>query len=158
MKHKTRSIEYLLEKYDQGGYSKGVYETPEQQRQRKQKQRLKERLLILDDLLLEEPRLDLNRFEKEKVKYLIEKYPYFQKIYHHALEETIILAFIFYVKIDSDSHVKIEKWSICKKYKLNDHKYSIIITHLFSLTLSKEALPIKPTTKYDHSILEKRSL
>ena len=158
MKKKSTRIEYLLKKYDQGGYSKGVYETPEQQRKRKRKQRLKERLLILDNLLLEEPRLNLNRFEKEKVKYLIEKYPYFRKIYHHALDETIILAFIFYVKIDSDSHVNVEKWSICKKYKLNTHKYLIIITHLFSLTLSKKPLSIKPTTKYDHAILEKRSL
>ena len=152
------SIEKLLKKYEGDGYVRGEYESSKRRRQREQKNLLKKRLRILDQLILEAPRLNLTRFEKEKVQYLIEKYSCFRKLYNHAATETIILAFIFYVKIDSDSNIKVEKWSICKKYKLNTRTYSLILTRLFSLTLKKKPLPIKKTTSYYHSILEKQSL
>ena len=158
MKHKKRSIKYLLKKYKDDTYIKGEYESPQQHQRRDRKARLKKRLLILDDLLVEEPKLNLTRPEIERVKYIIEKYYFFKELYHRASDTTIILAFIFYVKIDANSRINFHEWRICRKYHLTLRKYAIIITRLFSTQSKKEPLAIKSTTRYNHSILEKESL
>lgn len=151
-------INYLLDKYESGKYVQGLYENKKQRRQRNQKTRIKQQLQILDDLLHEEPKLDLNQYEKTQVTYLIEKTDNFNQLYRKTSTETIILAFIFYVKLCTNSDIRLETWSICGKYELTNRKYMIIITRLFNLYLRKQPLPITETTSYDHSILEKQSL
>ena len=157
-KKKKKKIEYLLEKYKDDVYVKGEYESSKQHQLRDRGVRLKKRLLILNDLLMEEPKLNLTCTEKERVQYLIEKYYFFKELYHRVSDTTIILAFIFYVKIDANSRINFHEWRICRKYHLTLRKYAIIITRLFSIQSKNKPLAIKSTTRYNHSILEKESL
>lgn len=151
-------INYLLDKYETGKYVQGEYETPKQYKQRHNKQQLTKRVQTLEDLLIEEPKLQLTRDEKEQVKYLLQKCNNFKKLYNRGREEMIILAFIFFMKIGADSYVKLHEWTICKKYGLNNRNYSIIITRILKIVLKTQPLQITQTTKYDHRILEKQSL
>lgn len=151
-------IKYLLKKYETQTHVAGEHETREQYKQRYQKQQYHKRIQLLDQLLLEEPKLGLSYDEKEQVKYLIKKHDNFQKLYNRGCEEMIILAFIFFMKIGTNSGVKIHEWSICNKYGLNNRTYSLIITRVLKTTLKNQPLQITPTTRYDHGILEKQSL
>ena len=94
-----------------------------------------ERLRIFEDLLKEEPKLGLSRREKERVCSLIREYRNFRALCNNVQSETIILAFIFYVKILSDPLIRLNEWGICKKYGLNERKYSLIIARLLNATL-----------------------
>ena len=151
-------INYLLDKYESGEYVPGEYETSKRYKQRYNKQQLSKRLHILEDLLHEEPKLNLKPGEKEQIKYLLVKCNNFKEIYNHGKEEMIILAFIFYIKLGDNSMVRLDTWSICKKYCLNNRVYSIIITRVLKTILKTQPLQITPTTRYDHDILEKQSL
>ena len=151
-------IETLLEKYGDDVYVEGMYESPEQHQRRNKKNRIRKRLQIFEDLLLEEPKLYLNKFEKEQVQYHIKKYDNFKELCNNVKEETIILAFIFYVKLSYNFDIRFNTWSICRKYGLTDRVYMLIITHLRKLDLKEVPLSLSATTRYDHSILEKQSL
>ena len=151
-------INYLLDKYETGKYVQGGYETPKQYQQRYNKQQLTKRLQILEDLLIEEPKLNLTHDEKEQVKYLLQKCNNFKKLYNRGREEMIILSFIFFMKLGANSRLYLHEWSICRKYGLNNRTYSLIITRVLKTVLKIQPLQITPTTKYDHGILEKQSL
>ena len=151
-------IEKLLEKYSDDVYSVGMYETPEQHQRRDKNNSVRKRLQMFEDLLLREPNLYLNKFEKEQVQYYIRKYPNFKELCKNAKEETIILAFMFYTKLSCNSHINFNTWSVCREYGLNYRTYSLIITNLLRLVSKDVPLSITSTTRYDHSILEKNSL
>ena len=86
-----------------------------------------ERLRIFEDLLKEEPKLGLSRSEKERVRSLIKNQD-FRGLCARCGNETIILAFIFFMKILANHRLRLHKWSICKKYGLTNEKYILIIT------------------------------
>ena len=96
-----------------------------------------ERLRIFEDLLKEEPKLGLSRSEKERVCSLIRKYSNFRALCNNVGDEIIILAFIFYVKLSVNRRTNLSKWDICRKYGLNERKYSLIITRLLNTTLKE---------------------
>ena len=152
------NIETLLEKYGDDVYVEGMYESPEQHQRRDRKISVSKRLQLFEDLLFEEPKLCLNKFEKEQVQYYIKKYTNFKEFCKNAKEETIILAFIFYIKLSSNSKIELDEWSICEKYGLNYRTYSLIVTQLCKLVSKDVPLSLSVTTRYDHSILEKQSL
>lgn len=149
------TISKLLKKYD--SYVPGEYEPVNRERERKKRSRINDRLQTLQQLLTEAPRLTLNRYEYERVQYFLENIDNLKQLHRKSKLETIILAIVFYVKLTQNSYIQVEEWSICKKYGLTNRTYSLIITHLLETVLKKSPLPIKPTTKYDHNILEKEA-
>ena len=152
------NIETLLEKYGDDIYVEGMYESPEQHQRRNKKNRIRKRLQLFKDLLKEESKLYLNKFEKEQVQYHIKKYDNFKELCNNVKEETIILAFIFYVKLSSNFDIRFNTWSICAGYGLTYRTYSLIITQLCKLISEDIPLSLSATTRYDHNILEKQSL
>ena len=96
-----------------------------------------ERLRIFEDLLKEEPKLGLSCSEKERVCSLIREYSNFRALCNNVGDEIIILAFIFYVKLSVNRRTNLNKWDICRKYGLNERKYSLIITRLLNTTLKE---------------------
>ena len=67
-----------------------------------------ERLRIFEDLLKEEPKLDLGTSEQDRVHSLIKNHD-FRRLCANCNNETIILAFIFSMKLLSDSHLRLHK-------------------------------------------------
>ena len=149
----TRNINYLLRKYN-NDYTNGEQRSDEYNKKMKQKQRLYEKLQLADDLFLETP-FHLTNDDKEQVKHLIRMYPNFRKLHGKASNEQIILSFIFYTKIPSDSNIKLDKYEITQKYQLTHNTFEIIICRL-ALEYLKEVyiIPTVPKDK-NHEILLK---
>lgn len=125
-----RDINFLLDLYE-SEYVKGEKRTTETNRKMRHNKKLKNRYLILDELLFESKPLTLNNNQKKLVKYLIHDFNNrFKELHKQASEETIILAFIFFVKKTEDSRTKVSNWKICKKYGLTDHVFEIILCRL----------------------------
>lgn len=147
-------IDYLLKKYS--SYVPGEYESKEREKQRKRKKVLDDYEQTLRQLLNEAPNLNLNKYEYERVRYFLEIAD-LKELHRQSKLETIILAIIFYVKISQNIYVRIDTWSICKKYGLTDRIFTVIIIRLVETILKRTPLPIKPTTKYNHNLLEKEA-
>ena len=98
MKH----TEHLLQKYSKP-YVPGEIRSPEYEKKIKRKQRQENKKQIAEDLFQEVP-FHLTTDEKEQVQHLIEIYPNFRDLHGKASNETIILAFIFYVKNEQQTN------------------------------------------------------
>ena len=72
-----------------------------------------------------------------------------------AKSETIILAFIFYIKLNEEPKIKINQYKITSKHGLTDNIFEIIICKLAEYYMQR--MPIVPveSTDYDHEILSK---
>lgn len=151
----TNHIEKLLQKYS--GYVPGETRSKKYETRIKQQKRLKQRLIKLDLLLLETKTLLITPAQKKQIQYLICTHSSnFKKLHGNASEETIILAFIFYTKKTENPQIKIDRYTITKKYNLTHHTFETIICRLLKHTLEKT--PIKPTltTDYNHETLLKK--
>lgn len=149
------SVDYqeLLDKYDKP-YVPGEVRSPEYEKNLKRKQRLKSRLIKLDIILNEVKPLLLTESQKEHIAYLIRKHSNnFKKLHGNASEETIILAFIFYIKKTEDAAIKIDRYTVTKKYKLSHNAFETIICRLTKHCMEHESVKPVLTTKYDHEIL-----
>ena len=100
-----RDINYLLRLYKKP-IVKGEKRTKEYDKMIKRKQSKKGKEETAKDLFNEVP-FHLTNNDKEQVFHLIKMYPNFRKLHGNASNETIILAFIFYVKIPYNSTIKI---------------------------------------------------
>lgn len=146
------NYQQLLDKYS-APYVPGEKRSDEYERKSKKEQRLKKRLILLDLILNDAKTLLVNPMEKKQVQYLIKKHSHkFKELHGTASEETIILAFIFYVKMLSNISVKIDRYSVSKKYNLNHNNFETIICRLANQYMSKY-IPPEITTDYDHEIL-----
>lgn len=145
--------ENLLRKYD-AAYVKGELRSTEYETQIKQKQRIKSRHLIAENLF-NEVTFSLNKWEKQHIHHLIDIYPNFKKLHGKASNETIILAFIFYVKLATDNDININKYFITSKYRLTHNTFERIICRL-ALNYLEEVyiLPVH-TDRMDNDILNK---
>ena len=149
---------YLLNKYDK---QRMPYENrgKEYEKHRKREERKKELYEICQELFEEcanYKRLQLTNYQKERVIHLVDTFGDNFKILHgQSKKETIILAFIFYIKINELSRLKLKEYTITSKYQLNDHIFEIIVCKLAEYYMKR--MPIVPhiTTKYDHEILSK---
>lgn len=155
----NRGIEFLLDLYENNpsydnNYVKGERRSRERNRKMKQNRKLKNRYLLLDELLYESKPLTLTPNQYRLVKDLIYDFNNrFKELHKQASEETIILAFIFFVKKVEDSRTKVTNWKVCKEYGLTDHVFEIILCRL---TLGfMERCPIVPREygKSDHEVL-----
>ena len=74
-------------------------------------------------------------------------------LHSKAKTETIILAFIFYIKLNEEPKIKLNQYKITSKYDLSDNIFEIIICKLAEYYMQR--MPIVPvgSTNYDHEIL-----
>ena len=139
----------LIDKYNEP-YVPGEKRSKEYERIIKREQRLKARLVKLDLILNDAKTLLVTPSQKEHVQYLIKKYSNkFQELHRTCSEETIILAFIFCVKMISDASVKIDRYTVSKQYNLNHNNFETIICRL----VKEDFIPPRVTTEYDHGIM-----
>lgn len=79
----------------------------------------------------------------------------FKKLHRRAKKETIILAFIFYVKKLEESRFDLNNYSISKKYNLTDSVFKLIICRMCDTFIKSMPLSYYETDKYNHEILSK---
>jgi hypothetical protein len=135
-------------------YVPGETRTSEYEKQIKQKQSIKDKLEIAETLFTETP-FHLTLQDKEQVRHLIRMYPNFKDLHKRASNETIILAFIYYTKIPNNTDIKLNNYTITRKYNLTHNTFELIICRL-TLNYLKEVYII-PTTPndIDHNLLYK---
>lgn len=153
IENKPGVYEKLLKKYN-NDYVSGEQRSDEYNRKMKQKQSIYEKIETAKKLFQEVP-FHLTQDDKDQVIHLIKTYPNFRKLHGNASNETIILAFIFYVKIPYDTNINLDKYAITKDYQLIHTTFEIIICRL-ALEYLKNVyiLPRKPKNK-NHEILMK---
>ena len=143
----------LLDKYDEP-YVPGEKRSTEYERKVKREQRLKSRLVKLDLILNDAKTLLVTPSQKEQVQFLIRKHSNdFKELHRTVSEETIILAFIFYVKMMEDVSVKIDRYTVSKKYNLTHNTFETIICRLAKQYILRDSIPFMVTTDYDHEIM-----
>lgn len=148
------SIEKIIKKYEDNVYVPGEKRSCEYERQEKQKQAIRKRHMIAK-ILFNEVTFHLNEYEKKQVHYFIDKFQNFRKLHGKASNETIILSFIFYVKMKQNTLIRLDEYKICKKYKLNNRTFEIILCKIILKLLEETEIKRSVTTQYDHNILLK---
>ena len=142
----------LIKKYE-SGYVRGEKRTRDQEKIHKQNQRLAEKHVLCDELLNETKVLMLTNYDKEHVHYLIDKFHDFRKLHGNCKNETIILAFIFYVAKINTPKRQLKEYNFSKKYKLTDNVFELIMCRICQVLLSEAKIVPVGTTKYDHEML-----
>lgn len=148
------SIEKIIKKYEGNVYVPGEKRSRKYDKQYERKVAVKNRHLLADNLF-NEVVFHINQSEKEQVHYLIDKFQNFRKLHGKASNETIILSFIFYVKMKQNTLIRLDEYKICKKYKLNNRTFEIILCKIILKLLEETEIKRSVTTQYDHNILLK---
>lgn len=117
----------LLRKYEKP--TPGERYTISYNREIRTQQRIKNRHLILDQLLNETP-FHITGDDVERIRYFIDKFPNFKIFHRRVSNECILLAFIFLMKTLHNPKTDVEKYSISKKYGLNNPVFRLIICRL----------------------------
>ena len=151
MKH----INHLLKKYSKP-YTPGEQTTTHYNTQIKQQQRLKDKENTAQQLFQETP-FHLTQHEKQQVIHVIHTYTNFKKLHRKASNETIILAFIFYIKM-SNKQIKLDRYTITTKYQLTHTTFELIICRLVKNHFQNTYITPTTNTTLQHSILEKGEL
>lgn len=144
----------LLNKYN----TRVPYEecSQETDRERKRKTRLKELHNICEELFNQCKILCLSNFQKERVHWLIDKFGNnFKSLHGHAKKETIILAFIFYIKKIETPKIRLEDYQITREYNLTDNIFEIIICRVCETFIMESPIVPYETTVYDHELLSR---
>ena len=143
----------LIDKYNEP-FVPGEKRSSEYEKKIKREQRLKARLVKLDLILNDAKTSLVTPAQKEQVQFLIKRHSHeFKELHRTVSEETIILAFIFYVKMMDDVSVKIDRYTVSKKYDLTHNTFETIICRLAKQYILKGSIPQMLTTDYDHEVL-----
>ena len=149
--------DFLINKYNQ----RVPYENrgKEHDKLRKRESRIKRLYETCDDLFDEcnnYKRLRLSKYEKERVKFMVKTFGNnFKMLHGQAKSDTIILAFIFYIKITYVNAIRLNDYKIASKHNLSDLTFEIILCRLAEYYMQR--MPIVPvgSTNYDHEILSR---
>ena len=147
-------IKKLLDKYN----TRVPFEERSQEtdKYRKRKTRLNELHTLCDELFLECKVLCLSSYQKERVHWLIDKFGNnFKSLHGQAKKETIIVAFIFYIKKNEISKIRLEDYQITKDYGLTDNIFEIIICRICETFISESPIVPYETTLYNHEVLSR---
>lgn len=145
----------LLRKYDKN-YAPGEVRSPEYDQQLKQESTLKHRMLIVDQLTLEAKYLVLTHYQKENVKYLVKIFNNnFKSLHRRASDETIILAFVFFLKKLETPKIRLQNYSITQKYNLTDAVFELILCRITDYFMKRSPITINPTLLDNHDDLIK---
>lgn len=148
-----KDIQSKLEKYS-APYVPGEKRSPEYEREQWQKRTLKRRINISKTLKYEAKYLLINNTHMEQVQYLITIFnDKFKELHKRALDETIILAFIFYTIRLDDSRINLNNYRISKKYHLTEQVFSLIVMRMFHIIMQERPITPQLTTEYDHELL-----
>ncbi len=143
----------LLNKYDKP-YVKGEEHTKEYKHNLRVQSRLKHRMLIVDELTLEVKYFVLTPSEKETVKYLVKTFNgNFKSLHRQASDETIILAFIFYLKKLDTPKLQLKNYKITRKYNLTDTIFELILCRITNYFMIHHPLFIGESVRDDHDQL-----
>lgn len=151
-------IKFLLDKYEKQNNNKWVKGESTSNEYRK-KQRLeanrKHRHLILDGLL-NEIGFTLTHNEIAQIRYWIDTFnPHWKEFHRQSKNETIILAMIMIQYKTRNTQLRINKFSISKKYNLTSSKFELIQNRLIFLLMKYTPLTYAQSNKYDNYILNK---
>lgn len=149
--------DFLINKYNQ----RVPYENrgKEHDKLRKRESRIKKLYETCDDLFDEcnnYKRLRLSKYEQERVKFIVKTFGNnFEILHGQANSDTIILAFIFYIKINEMGRARLKDYKITSKYGLTDNIFELIVCRLCEYYMKR--MPIIPfgSTDYDHDILSR---
>ena len=101
-------------------------------------------------------KLQLTPFQELRVRFLVNHFGNdFKMLHGQAKTETIILAFIFYIKINEVGRARLNDYKITGKYDLTNNIFEIIVCRLCEYYMQR--MPIVPvgSTDYDHEILSR---
>lgn len=114
------------------------------------------RHLILDQLLNEIP-FYLHQGQVETIRKWINEFnPYWKDFHRQASDETIILAFIMIQRKQANKRLKVEKFTISKKYNLTNSIFITIQNQLIFELMRTIPLTYTLSNKYNHELLEKK--
>lgn len=143
----------LLDKYE-NNYVPGERRSPEYEKKLRTESILKHRMLLVDELSLEAKYLILTRNQKDTVKFLVKTFnSNFKSLHRRASDETIILAFIFYIKKLEVPKIQLKNYSITKKYNLTDVVFELILCRLTDYFICTSPLMITMSEKDNHDML-----
>ena len=152
------NINSLLKKYEHNNRNKWVKgESTSKEYKRKQylESNRKHRHLILDQLL-NEIKFTLNPDEIQQIRYWIDTFnPHWKEFHRQSTNETIILAMIMIQYKTRNTKLKIEKYSITKKYNLTSSKFELIQNRLIFLLMKYTPLTYTQSNKHDNYLLNK---
>lgn len=147
--------QYLLDKYETK-FVPGEKRSLDYNNRIRLESRLKHRMLIVDELTLEAKYLVLSASQKETVKYLVRIFNKdFKRLHRQASDETIILAFIFYLKKLETPKIQLKNYRITKKYNLSDVVFELILCRITEYYMMKDSLILTPSFRDDHDELVK---
>ena len=128
----------------------------EYNQQIKQESNRKNRHLILDQLLNETP-FTLSEPQIQQIRYWIDTFnPYWKQFHRQASNETILLAFIMIQRKDTNPKIRVQRFSISRKYKLTPAVFENIQNRLIFLLMKTTPLTYNQSKHYNHEILIKQ--
>lgn len=149
-----RDIRFLLNLYDTE-YVKGEVRSRESLKTIRDESKRKHRYLLLDELITE-ANLPFTGDQKQMARYLIDTYSDDLKALHRrASTETILLAFIFYLKKVQKPSIRLGDYAITRKYELSDDVFEIILCRMLLEFLKKTPILPRQSTKDEHDTLYK---
>ena len=117
--------------------------------------RRKHRHLLLDELILEVP-FNLHDNQITQIRYWIDTFNEdFKGFNRRASNETILLAFIMMQRKNTNPKLNVEKFSISKKYNLNNTVFESIQNRLIFKLMQTLPLTYSQARHVNHQILEK---
>ena len=148
------NIKQLLQKYE-ANYVPGERRSNEYDNMIRQQNTLSDNIHLLHNLNQELPlTLQLNKCDLRLAEHLVKVFNNNLKyLLRQGKTETILLAFIFYLRKMENPLIKIEDYTILRKYGLNNNNYSLIISRVCMYYMMNTPLSINETTKYDHDLL-----
>ena len=145
----------LLDKYSDS-YVPGERRSSEYEKKLRVESLLKHRMLIVDELSLEAKYLLLSHSQKNTVKFLVKTFnTNFKGLHRRASDETIILAFIFYIKKLEVPKIQLKNYKITKKYNLTDVVFELILCRLTDYFMSNYPVQITMSSNDNHDDLVK---
>ena len=148
------TITQLLKKYS-SNYVPGEKRSSEYDNMIRQQTTLSDNIHLLHTLNQELPiKLQLNKCDLKMVEKLLETFQGNLNYLHRQCKtETIILAFIFYIRKMENPRIQIEHYRILTERGLTTQNYSLIISRALKYHLEHRPMPITTTTNYDHDKL-----
>ena len=117
--------------------------------------RRKHRHLLLDQILNEIP-FRLQQPQILQIRYWIDTFnPYWKQFHRQASDETILLAFIMIQRKQTNKRLKIDKFTISRKYNLTTPIFVTIQNQLIFQLMRTTPLIYNQSKYYNHEIIEK---
>ena len=148
-----RDIRFLLNLY-QKEYVKGEVRSKEFDKNIRDEATRKHRHLIFDELV-NEINTSFNSDQVMMVRYLIDDFNEdFKQLHRKVEDETIILAFMFFLKKLEKPSVRLSDYAVCSKYRLTNDVFEIVLCRMMLKFMKR--CPIVPYNRYgkdEHDIL-----